>query len=256
MHSGSTPMYVDIHCLDWDIQRRGEYNHPEPNPQQNIPLYLSSTQVSFWHTGCLVAHMSPAYCWCCWSGVQGGPAAAAVCQGQCDAGAWHHAAADWHWADSVLHPNMESGLQWQRCLSNGCTMHCVLMKFLDSPSRGLKMEIVFKRRLTNELLTTYLPSLLLLLMSYATTYFKPFYFEAAVTVNLSILLVTTTLFIRWLHYYIGHSLINIHHRLLFSVMEKLPATSYVRLVDVWLIFGQLLPFIEGATFFTPDFLQC
>ena len=59
------------------------------------------------------------------------------------------------------------------------------------------MEIVFKRRLTNELLTTYLPSFLLLLMSYATTFFKPFYFEAAVTVNLSILLVTTTLFIRW-----------------------------------------------------------
>ena len=61
------------------------------------------------------------------------------------------------------------------------------------------MEIVFKRRLTNELMTTYLPSLLLLLMSYATTFFKPFYFEAAVTVNLSILLVTTTLFIRWDH---------------------------------------------------------
>ena len=66
----------------------------------------------------------------------------------------------------------------------------------DVPSNGLKMEIVFKRRLTNELLTTYLPSFLLLLMSYATTFFKPFYFEAAVTVNLSILLVTTTLFIR------------------------------------------------------------
>ena len=66
----------------------------------------------------------------------------------------------------------------------------------DSPSNGLKMEIVFKRRLTNELLTTYLPSFLLLLMSYATTFFKPFYFEAAVTVNLSILLVTTTLFVR------------------------------------------------------------
>ena len=58
------------------------------------------------------------------------------------------------------------------------------------------MEIVFKRRLTNELLTTYLPSLLLVLMCYATCFFKPIYFEAAVTVNLSILLVTTTLFIR------------------------------------------------------------
>ena len=60
------------------------------------------------------------------------------------------------------------------------------------------MEIVFKRRLTNELMTTYLPSLLLLLMSYATTFFKPFYFEAAVTVNLTVMLVSTTLFIRWI----------------------------------------------------------
>ena len=74
---------------------------------------------------------------------------------------------------------------------------CIFFTNLGKPSNGLKMEIVFKRRLTNELLTTYLPSLLLLLMSYATSYFKPFYFEAAVTVNLSILLVTTTLFIRY-----------------------------------------------------------
>ena len=27
-------------------------------------------------------------------------------------------------------------------------------------------------------------------------------------------------------------------------MEKLPPTSYVRLVDVWLIIGQLIPFVE------------
>ena len=27
-------------------------------------------------------------------------------------------------------------------------------------------------------------------------------------------------------------------------MEKLPVTSYVRLVDIWLIVGQLIPFIE------------
>ena len=31
-----------------------------------------------------------------------------------------------------------------------------------------------------------------------------------------------------------------------SVMEKLPPTSYVRMVDIWLIFGQLIPFIEVA----------
>ena len=29
-----------------------------------------------------------------------------------------------------------------------------------------------------------------------------------------------------------------------SVMAKLPATSYVRMVDIWLIFTQLYPFLE------------
>ena len=100
------------------------------------------------------------------------------------------------------------------------------------------MEIVFKRRLTNELLTTYLPSLLLLFITYATTFFKPFYFEAAVTVNLTVMLVLTTLFIRYLRS-IDHS-----DKRFSSVMEKLPSTSYVRLVDIWLICGQLIPFIE------------
>ena len=58
------------------------------------------------------------------------------------------------------------------------------------------MEITFKRRIINELLTTYLPSILLLCICYATTHFKAFYFEAAVTVNLTVMLVSTTLFIR------------------------------------------------------------
>ena len=61
---------------------------------------------------------------------------------------------------------------------------------------GLKMEITFKRRITNELLTTYLPTFFLLGISYATTHFKAFYFEAAVTVNLTVMLVSTTLFVR------------------------------------------------------------
>ena len=58
------------------------------------------------------------------------------------------------------------------------------------------MEITFKRKLTNELLTTFVPTFFLLGICYATTFFKPFYFEAAVTVNLTVMLVATTLFIR------------------------------------------------------------
>ena len=65
--------------------------------------------------------------------------------------------------------------------------------------------MIFKRRLTNEVLTTYLPTILLLGITYCTTFFKAFYFEAALTVNLTVMLVMTTLFI--------------------SVMGKLPSTS-------------------------------
>ena len=61
---------------------------------------------------------------------------------------------------------------------------------------GVKMEIKFKRRLTNEIMTTFIPSFFLILISYATLYFKSFYFEAVVTINLTVLLVATNLFIR------------------------------------------------------------
>jgi len=78
--------------------------------------------------------------------------------------------------------------------------------------------------LTNAILTIYLPSILLLSIVYATNFFKDFFFEAVVTVNLTALLVLTTLFI--------------------SVSGTLPTTSYVKLVDIWLIFSQAVPFIE------------
>ena len=95
---------------------------------------------------------------------------------------------------------------------------------LEATETGVRMIIIFKRMVTAEMLTTYMPSLLLILTTYATTFFKPFYFEAAVTVNLTTMLVMTTIFT--------------------SVMEKLPPTAYVKMIDIWLIGGQLIPFIE------------
>ena len=50
------------------------------------------------------------------------------------------------------------------------------------------------------------------------------HFQAIVTVNLTSLLVLTTLFI--------------------SVSGSLPQTAYVKMVDVWLIFAQVVPWIE------------
>ena len=76
------------------------------------------------------------------------------------------------------------------------TVYFTLCTNVENEDEGIKMEVKFKRRLVNELLTTYLPSFLLLGICYATTHFKPFYFEAVVTVNLTAMLVATTLFIR------------------------------------------------------------
>ena len=55
----------------------------------------------------------------------------------------------------------------------------------------------------------------------------------------------------WLPHYLSGEIIKLNCRkkcFFLSVMEKLPATSYVRLVDIWLIFGQLYPFIQGQAF--------
>ena len=67
---------------------------------------------------------------------------------------------------------------------------------LEKRKEQVHMVINLKRKIQTEMLTTYLPTLLLLAISYATIYFKPVYFEASLTVNLTIMLVMTTIFTR------------------------------------------------------------
>ena len=93
-----------------------------------------------------------------------------------------------------------------------------------SDKEGVVMTIVMKRKITSEMMTTYFPSLLLTAITFATTFFKPIFFEAALSVNLTTMLVLTTIFI--------------------SKMEGLPPTSDIKMIDIWLIFCQLVPFTE------------
>ena len=86
------------------------------------------------------------------------------------------------------------------------------------------MVLVMKRKITSEMMTTYFPTLLLIAITFATTFFKPFFFEAALNVNLTTMLVMTTIFI--------------------SKMESLPPTSDIKMIDIWLVFCQLVPFVE------------
>ena len=84
-------------------------------------------------------------------------------------------------------------------------------------------------------MTTYFPSLLLIAITFATTFFKPYFFEAALSVNLTTMLVMTTIFI--------------------SKMESLPPTADIRMIDVWLILAQLLPFIEVVLLTAMEFFR-
>ena len=92
------------------------------------------------------------------------------------------------------------------------------------PEEGIRMTITLKRKIMSEMMTTYFPSLLLMMITYATTFFKPFFFEAALSVNLTTMLVMTTIFI--------------------SKMESLPPTSDIKMIDIWLILCQLVPFVQ------------
>jgi hypothetical protein len=61
--------------------------------------------------------------------------------------------------------------------------------------KELVIEIMLGRQLLTIILTTIVPTVLLNIISYATNHFKAFFFEAIVTVNLTAMLVQTTLFI-------------------------------------------------------------
>ena len=95
---------------------------------------------------------------------------------------------------------------------------------LENSKDQVHMKISLKRKIQTEILTTYLPTLLLLAISYATIYFKPVFFEASLTVNLTIMLVMTTIFT--------------------SKIEELPPTSDLKMLDYWLIFCLVVPFLE------------
>ena len=45
---------------------------------------------------------------------------------------------------------------------------------------GIKMTLVLKRRILNAILTVYLPTILVLIIVYATNFFKDFFFELGV----------------------------------------------------------------------------
>ena len=84
------------------------------------------------------------------------------------------------------------------------------------------MAVKLKRKVATELLTTYLPTILLLLITFTTIFFDKDLFGEVIAVNLTIMLVMTTIFT--------------------SKIAELPPTSDMKMLDIWLIFCLFVPF--------------
>ena len=56
---------------------------------------------------------------------------------------------------------------------------------IEETSTGVVVTMVLGRKILNELLTTYVPTSLLIIIVHSTNYYKEFFFEAIVTVNLT-----------------------------------------------------------------------
>ena len=81
------------------------------------------------------------------------------------------------------------------------------------------MSLKLKRKIVMELLTTFLPTILLLLITFTTTFFNKDLFGDALGVNLTIMLVMTTIYT--------------------SKIEELPPTSDTKMIDLWLGVGDI-----------------
>ena len=90
-------------------------------------------------------------------------------------------------------------------------------------SSNVQLSMTLGRKILSQMLTIYLPSSIIIVVVYSTNYLKQFFFEAIVSVNLTAMLVLTTIVL--------------------GVSGDLPTTSYVKYVEIWLLFSLFVPFI-------------
>ena len=106
----------------------------------------------------------------------------------------------------------------------------------EEKTNVVSMAIKLKRKVVTELVTTFFPTILLLLITFSTISFDKDLFGDAIAVNLTIMLVMTTIFT--------------------SKIEELPPTSDMKMIDIWLISCLVIPFLEVILRTTIECLNC
>ena len=111
--------------------------------------------------------------------------------------------------------------------------------FLDrTDDKGMEIlyvDIYLGRRLLSIILTVFAPTVILNIVGHSSNYFKEFFFEAVISVNVTAMLVLTTMFI--------------------NVSNNLPKTAYIKMIDIWLLFNLIKPFNDILVTTYMDYLK-
>ncbi len=100
-----------------------------------------------------------------------------------------------------------------------------LVDLPEGSARSSQMiKFILKRRFTYQIITVYIPTLCLMIIIHTGLYYPKVYFEGSVMVGLTGMLTMTTLSL--------------------SISNNLPPTNYIKLIDVWMLFGMIMPFVD------------
>ena len=88
----------------------------------------------------------------------------------------------------------------------------------------LRVAVSIQRKLLSLVLRTFIPTMILNIIGHMSNYYKESNFVGLMTLNVTVTLVLTTMFL--------------------SISTNLPPTAYIKMIDVWLLFNLLKPFID------------
>ena len=94
----------------------------------------------------------------------------------------------------------------------------------NNHGRRVSVTVVMQRQLLANIINVFIPTVLMTLIGHCTNYFEERHFDAVVTLNLTTMLLLTTMF----------ATVNAH----------LPTTSYIKMIDIWLCVNLFIPCIE------------
>ena len=97
------------------------------------------------------------------------------------------------------------------------------IEMISKDAHFLVVEIVLKRMFKYHLAATYVPSALLIIITTITLFVDEKHYGATIMVHLTTMLVMFTLYQ--------------------SVSDSMPKTAYLKLIDIWLLYGIIVPFV-------------